>query len=121
MFSIVKANGTRVNVIIFQEYNWAVETYDKESRMQTDHIAVIHNMDKHRFEINIDSFTAELNYRLKDDGIVFTHTGVPSPLEGRGLGSLLVRAGLQYAKENNLKVQSLCWFVDKYMQRHPNE
>ena len=106
MFSIVKANGTRVNVIIFREYNWAVE---------------IHNMDKHRFEINIDSFTAELNYRLKDDGIVFTHTGVPSPLEGRGIGSLLVRAGLQYAKENNLKVQSLCWFVDKYMQRHPNE
>ena len=121
MFSIVKANGTRVNVIIFREYNWAVETYDKESRMQTDHIAVIHNMDKHRFEITIDSFTAELNYRLYDDGIIFTHTGVPSPLEGRGLGRLLVKAGLQYARENNLKVQSLCWFVDKYMERHPDE
>jgi len=31
---------------------------------------------------------------------------------------LLVKTGLEYAKENNLKVQALCWFVAGYIQRH---
>ena len=88
--------------------------------MQTN-LNVIHNTEHKRFEVRLDSHIAELNYRLNGDTITFTHTGVPSALEGRGIGSLLVGAGLKYAKENNLKVKSLCWFVDKYMQRHPNE
>lgn len=87
--------------------------------MQISEIDVIHNPDKRRFEVNIDAYTAELNYYLTDGSIIFTHTGVPSALEGRGIGSLLVKTGLQYAKENHLKVQSLCWFVDKYIRRHP--
>lgn len=89
--------------------------------MKMSDINVIHNLDKHRFEVNLDSFTAELTYLLSGDTVIFTHTGVPPALEGRGIGSLLVGAGLKYARENNLKVKSLCWFMDKYMQRHPNE
>ena len=88
--------------------------------MQTN-LTVIHNTEQKSFEVHLDSHTAELNYSLSADTITFTHTGVPSALEGRGIGSLLVSAGLKYAKENNLKVQSLCWFVDKYRQRHPDE
>jgi predicted GNAT family acetyltransferase len=82
---------------------------------------VTHNLEHKSFEVHLDSQTAELNYYLSGDIITFTHTGVPAALEGRGIGSLLVSTGLKYAKENNFKVQSLCWFVDKYMQRHPNE
>ncbi len=89
--------------------------------MQTNDLTVIHNTERKSFEVHIDSYVAELNYRLSGDTIIFTHTGVPSALEGQGIGSLLVSTGLKYAKENNLKVKSLCWFVDKYMQRHPNE
>ena len=89
--------------------------------MPASSLPVIHNTENHNFEVHLDSYTAELNYHLLGDTITFTHTGVPSALEGRGIGSLLVSAGLKYARENNLKVHSLCWFVDKYMQRHPNE
>jgi len=89
--------------------------------MKISDINVIHNPDKHRFEVNLDSFTAELIYHLSGDKIIFTHTGVPPALEGRGIGRLLVGAGLKYARENNLKVKSLCWFVDKYRERHPDE
>ena len=88
--------------------------------MQTN-LTVIHNTEQKSFEVHLDSHTAELNYYLSADTITFTHTGVPPVLEGRGIGSLLVSTGLKYAKENNLKVQSLCWFVDKYRQRHPDE
>jgi len=86
--------------------------------MQTNELNVVHNADQKRFEVHLDSRTAELNYRLSGNTIIFTHTGVPSALEGRGIGSLLVKTGLEYAKKNNLKVQTLCWFVDGYLQRH---
>jgi predicted GNAT family acetyltransferase len=80
---------------------------------------VIHNKSQKRFEIQIDSHLAVLNYAMQGTTITFTHTGVHPALEGRGIGSLLVKTGLQYAKDNNLKIQTLCWFVDKYIQRHP--
>lgn len=89
--------------------------------MQTSDLTVIHNTERKSFEVHSGSYVAELNYYLNGDIIIFTHTGVPPAVEGRGVGSLLVRTGLKYAKDNNLKVKSLCWFVDKYRQRHPNE
>jgi uncharacterized protein len=87
--------------------------------MQATKFNVIHNMERNSFEVHLDSHTAELSYRLNGNIIIFTHTGVPSALEGRGIGSLLVKTGLEYAKKNNLKVQTFCWFVDKYIRRHP--
>ena len=89
--------------------------------MQPRSLTIIHNFQASRFEIHLDSNVAELTYILGNGTIIFTHTGVPPAIEGRGLGSLLVKAGLKYARENHLKVRSLCWFVDKYMQRHPDE
>ena len=86
--------------------------------MQPNEFKVIHNMEQKRFEVQLDGHTAELDYRLSGNIIIFTHTGVPSVWEGRGIGSLLVKTGLEYAKKNDLKVQTLCWFVDGYLQRH---
>ena len=86
--------------------------------MPANSLNVTHNTDKNRFEVQIDSLTAELVYRLNGNVILFLHTGVPPALEGRGIGSLLVKTGLQYAREKNLKVQSLCWFVSGYIERH---
>jgi uncharacterized protein len=92
---------------------------EKENNMQKNELNVIHNTDLKRFEVHFDSHIAELKYQLLGGTIVFTHTGVPPALEGRGIGSSLVKTGLEYAKENNLKVQALCWFVSGYLQRHP--
>ena len=86
--------------------------------MQANEFRVIHNTDQKRFEIHMEGQIAEINYRLLGNTITFTHTGVPHALEGRGIGSLLVKTGLEYARENKLKVQSLCWFVTRYIQRH---
>ncbi len=84
-----------------------------------ENLNVIHNKSQKRFEIQINSHLAVLDYVMQGTTITFTHTSVPPALEGRGIGSLLVKTGLQYAKDNNLKIRSLCWFVDKYIQRHP--
>lgn len=85
--------------------------------MKTEH-EVTHNPEKRRFEITVEGHVAVLNYLRKDQTIAFTHTGVPRAIEGRGLGSDLVKAGLDYARENRLRVKSFCWFVDKYIQRN---
>jgi predicted GNAT family acetyltransferase len=60
-----------------------------------------------------------LDYVLQGKTIIFTHTGVPPALEGHGLGSRLVQAGLEYARANHLKVRSTCWFVSGFLERHP--
>jgi predicted GNAT family acetyltransferase len=86
--------------------------------VQSNDFKVIHNTEHKRFEVHLDEHTAELTYRLNGNIIIFTHTGVPSAWEGRGIESLLVKTGLEYAKKNDLKVQTLCWFVYGYLQRH---
>ena len=86
--------------------------------MQPNEFNVIHNTEHKRFQVQLDEHIAELTYHLNGNIIIFTHTGVPSAWGGRGIGSLLVKTGLEYAKKNDLKVQTLCWFVDGYIQRH---
>ncbi len=91
--------------------------YDTIPHMMT--FIIIHNSDQHRFETTLEAQTAELSYQILGKTILFTHTGVPSELEGRGIGSALVKAGLEYARANHLKVKTTCWFVRGYLDRHP--
>ena len=86
--------------------------------MKIEH-EVEHNTERNRFEMSVDGHLAVLNYILKGDIIIFTHTGVPPAIGNRGLGSKLVETGLNYARENRLKVRSTCWFVSKYIRLHP--
>ena len=82
-------------------------------------LEVHHDIAASRFEIQAENHVAVLDYSQRGDIITFTHTGVPAELEGRGIGSQLVRAGLDYARENAFKVVPLCWFVSGYIERHP--
>ncbi|HEY5270586.1 MAG TPA: GNAT family N-acetyltransferase [Anaerolineales bacterium] len=72
-----------------------------------------------RFEVEKDGHLAVLEYQLADGKIIFTHTGVPEALGGEGLGSLLARAGLDYARAKSLTVVPLCSFIAGYIQKHP--
>jgi len=86
---------------------------------KNEKLAVIHNAAENRFEVQVENQIAVLNYTERGDTITFTHTGVPSELEGRGIGSKIVHAGLEYAREKGYKVVPLCWFVAGYIERHP--
>ncbi|MDQ2877533.1 MAG: N-acetyltransferase, partial [Pseudomonadota bacterium] len=46
------------------------------------------------FELMVDGLRAVAAYQMEGDRIVFTHTKVPARLEGRGVGSKLIRAAL---------------------------
>jgi predicted GNAT family acetyltransferase len=77
------------------------------------------NPANHRFELTVDGETAVLDYRLAGDVMTLTHTGVPRALEGRGIGSALVKGALDTIRARKLKIVVLCWFVDGYIDRHP--
>jgi predicted GNAT family acetyltransferase len=59
---------------------------------------------KHRFELEEEGGTAFVTYLLEGEKITFTHTIVPEALEGRGMGSKLIRGALDEARERGLKV-----------------
>lgn len=79
---------------------------------------VRHDERRRRFELEEEGETGFLTYLLKDGAIVFTHTIVPPALEGRGIGSRIVRAGLDHARAAGLRVVPQCTFVRSYVERH---
>jgi uncharacterized protein len=77
------------------------------------------NAERHRFELDVDGKMAYSNYRRADGLLTVMHTEVPKELEGRGIGSALVRGLLDIARAEGLKVRPLCPFVKAYVDKHP--
>ncbi len=78
-----------------------------------------HLADRGRFEAVVEGHTCEVDYHLQGAVMAITHTGVPRPLEGRGLAAALVQHALQWARSEGLKVRPVCSYVQVYMRRHP--
>lgn len=82
-------------------------------------IDVVHNPAAGRYQAVVDGLTSELTYRLRGDRMVLTHTGVPAAIEGRGIGSALVRAAVEDAIARDLTIVPRCSFVAGWLDRHP--
>lgn len=80
---------------------------------------VILNEATNRFELTVDGHMAYEVFERFPGGIAYLHTIVPKALEGRGVGSRLVKYILDYAAENHLKVRPDCPFVKAYIDKHP--
>jgi len=80
---------------------------------------VTHNEAKGQFEIALGNEKALLQYHRTDHSITLIHTEVPQASRGRGLGNQLIRAALDYAHFNQLKVVPVCPFVKVYLKKHP--
>ena len=81
---------------------------------------ISHNEQGKRFETTIDGHTGYISYQERGDKLVYDHTIVPQELGGRGVGSALVKAALNHARENNKKVVPQCSFVASYIDKHPD-
>ncbi len=80
----------------------------------------VNNVAAHRFEMDVDGELATLVYDEREHVIDFTHTEVPPALEGHGVGTRLIQAGLAYAKASGKRVIATCPFVSAYIERHPD-
>jgi uncharacterized protein len=77
------------------------------------------NTERNRFELDADGHIAFSNYKRSNGLLTILHTEVPKELEGRGIGSALVRGLLEIARAQGLKVHAVCPFVKNYLDRHP--
>lgn len=81
--------------------------------------SVKHNKQHNRFEITEKGSTAVLTYKLSNNIIDMQHTIVPEEMEGKGVGSALVKQALNYARHEEMKVKPTCPFIKAYIDRHP--
>lgn len=79
------------------------------------------NKHHHRFEVETDGKLSVVEYKqLDDETMALTHTEVHPDLEGKGVGSALVKGVLEYVERNNQHIVPLCAFVAAYIKRHPD-
>lgn len=77
------------------------------------------NKEANQYEFHIDGFTPKIEYIKAKNQIYLTHTEVPKELEGKGVGTVLVKQVLEDIEQQNLTLVPLCPFVAMYLKRHP--
>jgi len=77
------------------------------------------NTDRKQFELSVEGFTARIEYMIMSNKIFLTHTEVPRELEGKGVGSKIVKLAFEEIEKQGLKLIPLCPFVAKYLTKHP--
>ncbi len=77
------------------------------------------NLARRRYELEVPGGPAFIDYR-RDAGVVtLVHAEVPQALQGRGVGSALVKGALDLARERGERVIPACPFTAAYLRRHP--
>ena len=84
-------------------------------------IPVNHEAAAHRLTTEVDGARAVLDYTLEAGVMTITHTGVPKPIEGRGIAGELMRAALSAARNNGWRVVPACSYAAAYIEKHPEE
>ncbi|MCB2221297.1 MAG: N-acetyltransferase [Bacteroidetes bacterium] len=73
-----------------------------------------------RFITTVEGMESVLEYEMYGEStVVFSHTYVPIELRGRGLATEIIKEGLDWARQENLKVIPACSAVQRYIDRHP--
>lgn len=72
-----------------------------------------------RFVADVEGGEAELGYTERGGVMTFVHTFVPEPARGQDIGTALVEAGLDYAREHDRTIRPQCPFVAAYVEGHP--
>jgi hypothetical protein len=104
-----KPRGTRVNLDL------QATAMNEASEIP----AIVHNLEARRFEAQVGTGLARVDYQRVGDTLHLVHTEVPPEAAGKGIAASLVEAALDFAAGNRLKVVPMCDYVRKYMRTHP--
>lgn len=80
---------------------------------------LIDNESDKQYEFQVEGHTPKIEYIKTKDKIYLTHTEVPEVLEGKGIGTELVKQALEDIKAKDLTLVPLCPFVAAYIKEHP--
>lgn len=78
-----------------------------------------HSPGTRRFTTSVDGHEGYVEYSRHDGTLSIDHTVVPPAIGGRGIAGDLVKAAVEYARSEGLKVHPACTYADAWMQRHP--
>jgi predicted GNAT family acetyltransferase len=82
-------------------------------------IALTDNAGAHRFELHAGGeLAAYSEYNLLSNAVLFTHTEVLPPFEGRGLGSRIAAYALDDVRRRGLGVIPVCQFIAGFLRKH---
>jgi len=89
------------------------------SATTTDELRLADNPAEGRYEAHLgDRLAGFSEYIVAPGRLIFTHTVVDPELEGRGIGSRLVKFELEDVRRRGLKLTPRCPFVRAYIARH---
>jgi uncharacterized protein len=87
--------------------------------MDTTSVTIENNTEKQQYEAKlIGKVVAFAEYRPIGQSIMFTHTEVNEDLEGKGVGSQLIRHALGDTRAKGMTAIPMCPFVKIFIQRH---
>lgn len=79
---------------------------------------ITHDPATHRFATVVDGIEAHLDYLRGGGVLTITHTVVPEAIGGRGIAGALVKAAMDHARAEGLKVNPVCSYSAAWMARH---
>ena len=82
---------------------------------------VEHDTAMSRFALRIPEGVATLRYSMPSLRTMdIESTFVPSTARGRGVGAALVECALEHARNEGYEVIPSCWYVKRWVERHPD-
>ncbi len=82
-------------------------------------INVVNNKDKQRFELNLGTDIAYMEYRFQNDTKVLMHTYVPEKYRGKGNALKFIQQVLVDIRKAKTQVMVNCAAVPRFLKDHP--
>ena len=79
---------------------------------------IIHEKENERFVTYVEGNEVYVEYTMRNNEINLHHTYTHPTLRGKGLAAQVVRAALEFAKENNLMVIPTCSYVQAFIAKN---
>jgi predicted GNAT family acetyltransferase len=82
-------------------------------------IPLLNDAARKRFSIQVNGYTAYVEYEVMGDQIALVHTEADAALKGTGAAGALIEKVLQYIRQNHQTVAPYCPFAFAYIKKHP--
>lgn len=81
---------------------------------------VVHNKEKQRFELNLGTDIAYMEYRLQNNTRVLMYTFIPEKYRGKGNASRFIQEVLDIHRKAKTQVMVNCASVARFIKENPD-
>lgn len=76
------------------------------------------NVERSRFELDVDGQVAFANYRRQGSALVVQHVEAPVPLRGTGAAGRLMQGVVEVARAEGRTIVPMCPYAYAWIRRH---